>query len=254
MMNIINTKIKLNDLSYLQFTREYTKEKEERINRILGSGKIYTVEEITKILKTVYENNPLSLTISYTNDNDLYIISYEDNEFKYKHKKRLYQGEKIEVTYEDEKLNFTSTTIDQVSFFIKEETKRIRRLKNMKGYSLNSLTKEERNLWKYYKFYYQENPDFSKEEIKRKAKDMISILEHYNTVATKADYEREKAFENLAPFGEIKEDLEERIDASSKKIRMLGEIGKRVNEYLREDSPITPKEQEEKSIIYVKAK
>ncbi len=257
MSNKIGTQIKLNDISYLQFIREYDQKKEERLKRIFQSGKIFTIEEITRTLKTMYPNTPLSLIVSYNNHINSFIIRYQNKEFNYTHRKILAEKEKIEVTYNEKGLNFSSTKKHQkeeeLSLFIKEEIKRINHLKNMQGRALNSVTEKEANLWKTYQAFYQENPDFSKEETKEKAKDMSTILRHYHLISPRNTLEEEKKFEILAPFGEIKEEnnLEEQ---AKRQLKILGEISKNIDEYLKGATNTTRKETNEKKMILVKSK
>ena len=232
MSNKIGTQIKLNEISHLQFIRDYDKEKEERMKRIFQTEKVFTVEEITKILKTIYKNVPFTFCISYPNN--YFVISDQHNHFKYTHKIKLASGEKIEVTYDEKGLNFSSSELNEaetVSRFMKEEITRITRLKNMPQCTLDNLTENTNRLWKSYQAFYQENPDFSTEETRKKSEDMISILEHYHLLPTMNVFEKEQEFESLAPFGTITE--ESNLDEKIKK--EINQLGRNMHEYGKED-------------------
>ena len=238
-MTKIEKQVILNDAAFIQFSLETPnndwnkQEKEERISRIFEFGKVFTVEEITKILKTVFqedENQNLRILIAYRQHNT-FMMHFKDGLLESYTHTITYQKEIMQqVDYIKDKIHFyfsTTQVENDKNKVITEEQERIQRIRNI---GAMTLTVNEKRISKLYELFYGQSPDFSKNTTCEKAQYMISILKRYNLFPFSIPDKELENLKRLAPFGKIEECS---IKLEKKKKENIKMIGNTIQEYFQ---------------------
>lgn len=161
--------------------KEIDYSKEKKLDSIFTSDyKDFDLYSIVKIIRTIFDNyqeNTLRVTIIL--ENEIVTLVYFSKEKIIKYIKRTScDNKKLDISYTSKKgLNISSNTIDNnISKLINEELINLSNLEKTKGIT---LTSEDKILYKLYKLFYQENPDFISKDNIIKMQIMIYIFNEY---------------------------------------------------------------------------
>lgn len=251
----------MKDKFFLEFTFVGRKKDEnidvEKLSELLDRClvKIYGVKDIKTIilwirtiLRDIEEQN---LRIIITEKKQITDIFYENKKLTLFHTSELLKDIKLDVLYKDT-LNFKFSAFDRkvaTNKTLREYERLIRSAMGeiflLEKYSIRKkLYPEEIKICDNYKLFYNENPDFSKEDISAKIQDMCYILKHFGECN---DYNFDKAYleinrpvclslemqiYHLIPFGEIKVNESEMkvSDGYKNKIKTIGEMVEKFTE------------------------
>lgn len=233
---IIEKKYSISNQDCTKITLKGTLDKaeldEQKVNDLLDrlfSERIWPLQKLISAMKTIFSmvQNP-TLQIDQRNGVFRYLISLVDWKLEeYSDQIQRGDGSVITIRYSKDKgISMTADNSDQTlfdekqlslfKFFVDNDYRFVESIP-----TINKVTISEKllRLCTIYHFFYQENPDFSKEECRNRMHDMLSLLAFCNLIEENSIiwYQKEtgeipdnspliEAFRQLAPLGEIEID------------------------------------------------
>lgn len=214
----------------------------------------YMIENVS-IVRTIFKDcEEKLLIIFYQDEKGSELVKYDhSNLFLYEKSKREEnsgQFDRYKIKYESPygiKLNYNNHEIEIIDYsnfelISKEITEMIKQIYYLKNVKAVTLDTNDKALIEIYKLFYNENPNFSNNDINIKIQAMMSILAQFG-ISLDCDYgfslcEKEKMpislslqqrINELYPFGEVSS-LEDSIKLAEKPKRIIKIVGETIRE------------------------
>lgn len=269
---IIKQQLNSSDDTILQYGIIINKDKsinaekiKNNINNILKNYEIVPdIETILLIIMNVLKDTEfLNLWVNISKEKD-----YEEkaeykrnilNSYTYIKEESINNIEKIIIDYNLEKgINFNiiknkknDLDISIIHQIINEKITKIESIQELKQ---TNLTYYDKLICKIYNIFYQEKPNFNKDEDRMKAHSMLALLEEFN-INTPSNYDSDYSFDlnsknivtsinltqklnKIALFGEIEETFEE-LNFSKEITKIIEIVGEKIRESMKQqENPI----------------
>lgn len=269
---IIKQQLKSSDDTILQYGIIINKDKsinaekiKNNINNILKNYEIVPdIETILLIIMNVLKDTEfLNLWVTISKEKD-----YEEkaeykrnilNSYTYIKEESINNVEKIIIDYNLEKgINFNiiknkknDLDISKIHQIINEKITKLESIQELKQ---TNLTYYDKLICKIYNIFYQEKPNFNKNEDRMKAHSMLALLEEFN-INTPSNYDSDYSFNlnsknivtsknltqklnKIALFGEIEETFEE-LNFSKEITKIIEIVGEKIRESMKQqENPI----------------
>lgn len=209
---------------------------EKLIETIISNEKLIgNIPQNISFLRTVLKDaKEKLLLVKYIDGKKLEEIEYHNGVLSlFQYKKFVNDTNFIEIDYDQDGFTIRSAHLPEIKEKFAQIIDYIDDLKNI---GITHLNKDAKILIEVYKLFYNENPDFSKEDINIKMQTMVSILCQFDIWCGDYSFEfYDKMPEsnklcnivyNLFPLGEIKvvDDPIELKDSVKKEVQIIGQI------------------------------